>query len=185
MLINFRSHTPKSWASIFNRPAQRIRICRIRVCGGCERSNGQHGPVWTIWPHHPRCCRETTEERGRRTGKQDCNLGTGMFITSWAGMETNQCVKESWLSTNAVSEDDRAATDQAQLGGAVTVDPMQALEELDMAGPKPEWTDSVCQRYLIAQLRNQLDILVSGRSHTMNTTLRFLSKWSHGTPIES
>jgi peptidylprolyl isomerase len=42
------------------------------------------------------------------------------------------------LAKNAVSEDDRVATEQAHLGGIVVADPMQGLDELDVAGPKPE-----------------------------------------------
>lgn len=47
--------------------------------------------------------------------------------------------QEGWLAENAVSEEDRLAADQAQAaGGARAEDPMQGLEGLDVAGPKPE-----------------------------------------------
>jgi hypothetical protein len=45
-------------------------------------------------------------------------------------------VQEGWLAKHAVSEEDRQATEHAQeTNGAM--DPMQGLEGLDEAGPKP------------------------------------------------
>ncbi|KAK3314947.1 hypothetical protein B0H66DRAFT_564033 [Apodospora peruviana] len=44
--------------------------------------------------------------------------------------------QESWLAENAVAEEDRLAHEQAQ--NTRPEDPMQGLEGLDVAGPKPE-----------------------------------------------
>jgi RNA recognition motif-containing protein len=44
--------------------------------------------------------------------------------------------QEGWLAKHAVSEEDRQATDNAR-EGSPAVDPMQGLEALDEAGPKP------------------------------------------------
>ncbi len=44
--------------------------------------------------------------------------------------------QESWLAEHAVSEEDRLVAEQAQ--NARPDDPMQGLEGLDVAGPKPE-----------------------------------------------
>ncbi|KAK4157454.1 hypothetical protein C8A00DRAFT_11686 [Chaetomidium leptoderma] len=52
------------------------------------------------------------------------------------GGKTAVWEQEGWLAENAVSEEDRLATDQAQ--NARPDDPMQGLEGLDVAGPKPE-----------------------------------------------
>jgi hypothetical protein len=48
--------------------------------------------------------------------------------------------QEGWLAKHAVSEDDRAAGDTSNMSGAVAApdDPMQGLDELDVAGPRPE-----------------------------------------------
>lgn len=47
--------------------------------------------------------------------------------------------QESWLAENAVSEEDRLAAEQANSGVEVRGDdPMQGLESLDIAGPKPQ-----------------------------------------------
>lgn len=49
-------------------------------------------------------------------------------------------VQEGWLAENAVSEEDRQAAEQAKAGGeeSTAEDPMQGLEGLDVAGPRPE-----------------------------------------------
>ncbi|KAK0723142.1 RNA recognition domain-containing protein [Lasiosphaeria miniovina] len=52
------------------------------------------------------------------------------------GSKTALWEQEGWLAENAVSEEDRLATDQAQ--NSRPDDPMQGLEGLDVAGPKPE-----------------------------------------------
>lgn len=46
--------------------------------------------------------------------------------------------QESWLAQNAVSEEDRLAAEQAQAAQETRPeDPMQGLEGLDVAGPRP------------------------------------------------
>ncbi|KKY37258.1 putative peptidyl-prolyl cis-trans isomerase e [Diaporthe ampelina] len=46
--------------------------------------------------------------------------------------------QESWLAKHAVSEEDRLAAEQAQGAGDTRAeDPMQGLEGLDVAGPRP------------------------------------------------
>ncbi|KAK4162265.1 putative cyclophilin [Cladorrhinum sp. PSN259] len=52
------------------------------------------------------------------------------------GSKTAVWEQEGWLAENAVSEEDRLVSEQA-LNNAV-LDPMQGLEGLDVAGPKPE-----------------------------------------------
>jgi len=48
--------------------------------------------------------------------------------------------KESWLAKHEVSQEDRAAAEKAKAEAMAKegVDPMQGLEGLDVAGPKPE-----------------------------------------------
>lgn len=47
-------------------------------------------------------------------------------------------VQEDWIRKYEVSEEDRAAAEQAKAEAmAKAVDPMQGLEGLDVAGPKP------------------------------------------------
>ncbi|KAK4042261.1 peptidyl-prolyl cis-trans isomerase E [Parachaetomium inaequale] len=52
------------------------------------------------------------------------------------GGKTAVWEQEGWLAEHAVSEEDRLAAEQAQ--NARPDDPMQGLEGLDVAGPKPE-----------------------------------------------
>lgn len=49
-------------------------------------------------------------------------------------------IQESWLEKHEVSEEDRAAAQKAKEEAMAKegVDPMQGLEGLDVAGPKPE-----------------------------------------------
>lgn len=48
-------------------------------------------------------------------------------------------VQENYLAKYAVSEEDRQAADEARLAAnGRPEDPMQGLEGLDVAGPKPE-----------------------------------------------
>ncbi|KAI0020405.1 RNA recognition domain-containing protein [Xylariomycetidae sp. FL0641] len=55
------------------------------------------------------------------------------------GSKTAVWQQEGWLAENAVSEEDRLAAAGAQAGmDDRPVDPMQGLEGLDVAGPKPE-----------------------------------------------
>lgn len=46
-------------------------------------------------------------------------------------------MQEGWLAKHAVSEEDRKANEQAQDETNGPMDPMQGLEGLDEAGPKP------------------------------------------------
>lgn len=46
--------------------------------------------------------------------------------------------QEGYLTKHAVSEEDRLATEQSKAGAMAPADPMQGLEGLDVAGPKPE-----------------------------------------------
>jgi hypothetical protein len=45
--------------------------------------------------------------------------------------------QEGWLAENAVSEEDKLAAETAKAGADRPDDPMQGLEGLDVAGPKP------------------------------------------------
>ncbi|KAK8107078.1 RNA recognition domain-containing protein [Apiospora kogelbergensis] len=55
------------------------------------------------------------------------------------GSKTALWQQESWLAEHAVDEEDRAAADGAKGGiDDRPEDPMQGLEGLDVAGPKPE-----------------------------------------------
>ncbi|KAI5864225.1 RNA recognition domain-containing protein [Durotheca rogersii] len=55
------------------------------------------------------------------------------------GSKTAVWEQEGWLAEHAVSEEDRAATAAAHAGvDDRPEDPMQGLEGLDVAGPKPE-----------------------------------------------
>jgi hypothetical protein len=45
--------------------------------------------------------------------------------------------QEGWLAKHAVSEEDRKASEQIQEEANGPMDPMQGLEGLDEAGPKP------------------------------------------------
>lgn len=47
-------------------------------------------------------------------------------------------VQEGYLAKHAVSEEDKLATEQAEESNERPQDPMQGLEQLDVAGPKPE-----------------------------------------------
>ncbi|KAI0008492.1 hypothetical protein F4779DRAFT_587030 [Xylariaceae sp. FL0662B] len=55
------------------------------------------------------------------------------------GSRTAVWEQEGWLAEHAVSEEDRAAAAGSKAGvDERPDDPMQGLEELDVAGPKPE-----------------------------------------------
>ncbi|KAH8678022.1 hypothetical protein BX600DRAFT_451282 [Xylariales sp. PMI_506] len=55
------------------------------------------------------------------------------------GSKTALWKQESWLAEHAVDEEDRLAADAAKKGvDERPEDPMQGLEQLDVAGPKPE-----------------------------------------------
>lgn len=54
------------------------------------------------------------------------------------GTNCNLLLQEGYLAKYAVSEEDRQAAEEAQAGAGRPQDPMQGLEQLDVAGPKPE-----------------------------------------------
>ncbi|KAK0705218.1 RNA recognition domain-containing protein [Lasiosphaeris hirsuta] len=56
--------------------------------------------------------------------------------TSGLGAKTALWEQEGWLAENAVGEEDHQAADQSE--NTRPEDPMQGLEGLDLAGPKPE-----------------------------------------------
>lgn len=54
-------------------------------------------------------------------------------------MSNTNYIQEGYLAKYAVSEEDRLAADEAKMASNERPsDPMQGLEELDVAGPKPE-----------------------------------------------
>ncbi|KAH7398769.1 hypothetical protein DE146DRAFT_755761 [Phaeosphaeria sp. MPI-PUGE-AT-0046c] len=61
--------------------------------------------------------------------QKDANEGLGSKTAVWE--------QEGWLAKHAVSEEDRKATEEAQDESNAPMDPMQGLEGLDEAGPKP------------------------------------------------
>ncbi|KAI9792440.1 MAG: hypothetical protein M1816_002324 [Peltula sp. TS41687] len=62
--------------------------------------------------------------------QKEANEGLGSKTAIWE--------QEGWLAKNAVSEEDRMAAERARMGGDDRLDdPMQGLEGLDVAGPKP------------------------------------------------
>ncbi|KAI0999180.1 hypothetical protein K3495_g9018 [Podosphaera aphanis] len=59
-------------------------------------------------------------------------------INEGLGSKTALWEQEGWLAENAISEDDKLATERARSGpGDKPDDPMQGLEGLDVAGPNP------------------------------------------------
>lgn len=59
------------------------------------------------------------------------------YVGSTRAMADNQS-QEGWLAENAVSEEDKMAAERARSGPEDRPDdPMQGLEGLDVAGPKP------------------------------------------------
>jgi len=63
--------------------------------------------------------------------QKDQNEGLGSKTAIWE--------QESWLAKHAVSEEDRVGAEEGKSDGAnAAPDPMQGLEGLDVAGPKPE-----------------------------------------------
>ncbi|KAI9758121.1 MAG: hypothetical protein M1815_005008 [Lichina confinis] len=62
--------------------------------------------------------------------QKDANEGLGSKTAIWE--------QEGWLSKNAVSEEDKLAIDRTRAEPDTPAeDPMQGLEGLDVAGPKP------------------------------------------------
>lgn len=69
--------------------------------------------------------------------RQKCPLVI-VYYLDMGGSSLNAS-QEGWLAENAVSEEDRLAAEQAKAGAQNRPDdPMQGLEGLDVAGPKPE-----------------------------------------------
>lgn len=62
--------------------------------------------------------------------QKDANEGLGSKTAIWE--------QEGYLAKHAVSEEDRLAAEEAQAATDRPQDPMQGLEQLDVAGPKPE-----------------------------------------------
>ncbi|OJJ80583.1 RNA-binding protein [Aspergillus glaucus CBS 516.65] len=63
--------------------------------------------------------------------QKDSNEGLGSKTAIWE--------QEGYLAKHAVSEEDKLATEQAEEeSNERPQDPMQGLEQLDVAGPKPE-----------------------------------------------
>ncbi|MCJ1274773.1 hypothetical protein MMC21_002571 [Puttea exsequens] len=61
--------------------------------------------------------------------QKDASEGLGSKTAVWE--------QEGYLAKHAVSEDDRPAAAQGRRDSDAALDPMQGLEELDVAGPKP------------------------------------------------
>ncbi|KAJ5835910.1 hypothetical protein N7447_001936 [Penicillium robsamsonii] len=62
--------------------------------------------------------------------QKDANEGLGSKTAIWE--------QEGYLAKHAVSEEDRIAAEEAQAASSRPQDAMQGLEQLDVAGPKPE-----------------------------------------------
>jgi RNA recognition motif-containing protein len=61
-----------------------------------------------------------------------------LFSLFYSVLVITNIQQESWLAENAVSEEDKLAGDRAKAGtDDRPYDPMQGLEGLDVAGPKP------------------------------------------------
>jgi len=58
-------------------------------------------------------------------------------INEGLGSKTALWEQEGWLAENAVSEEDKMAAERAKSSVDRPEDPMQGLEGLDVAGPKP------------------------------------------------
>ncbi|CAG8948884.1 hypothetical protein HYFRA_00002008 [Hymenoscyphus fraxineus] len=60
-------------------------------------------------------------------------------VNEGLGSKTALWEQEGWLAENAVSEEDKLVTERARAGVEERPeDPMQGLEGLDVAGPRPE-----------------------------------------------
>jgi hypothetical protein len=65
-------------------------------------------------------------------------VGAGEFLEEpWLLAVTDISFQEGWLAENAVSDEDKLAAERARSGADRPDDPMQGLEGLDVAGPKP------------------------------------------------
>ena len=80
--------------------------------------------------------------------QKDANEGLGSKTAIWeqvrfvhlcpASVPLLILLQEGYLAKHAVSEEDRLATEQSKAEAMAPADPMQGLEGLDVAGPKPE-----------------------------------------------
>jgi hypothetical protein len=57
------------------------------------------------------------------------------MLVPWPDADSRS--QKGWLAENAVSEEDKLAAERAKAGADRPDDPMQGLEGLDVAGPKP------------------------------------------------
>lgn len=83
--------------------------------------------------------KNANEGLGSKTAvwEQVITLVSGFTICILKDLLTCRNIKEAWLAANAVSEEDKLATDHARVGTEERQDdPMQGLEGLDVAGPK-------------------------------------------------
>jgi peptidylprolyl isomerase len=62
--------------------------------------------------------------------QKDSNEGLGSKTAIWE--------QEGYLSKYAVSEEDKLGVEESRMDDEPSQDPMRRLEELDVAGPKPE-----------------------------------------------
>jgi RNA recognition motif-containing protein len=78
--------------------------------------------------------------------QKDASEGLGSKTAVWEQVciavilvlvPTTNVMQEGWLAKHAVSEEDRQATEQVPEESNGPMDPMQGLEGLDEAGPKP------------------------------------------------
>jgi hypothetical protein len=91
-----------------------------------------YGSVIKVAPAKPQ--KDANEGLGSKTAiwEQVCVLSLAMRM---ADVLTR--IQEGWLAKHAVSEEDRKASEQAKDEANGPMDPMQGLEGLDEAGPKP------------------------------------------------
>ena len=76
---------------------------------------------------------------------KDLSEGLGSKVAVWEQVRTTRgeaaqvtnALQEGWLAKHAVSKEDREAAAPVE-AAAAGADPMRGLEELDVAGPKPE-----------------------------------------------
>ncbi|KAH0565950.1 hypothetical protein GP486_000642 [Trichoglossum hirsutum] len=95
-----------------------------------------YGRVIKVAPAKPQ--KESTEGLGSKTAIWE---QVRILISIALRLEASVLIimKEGWLAKNAVSEEDRIAAEKSKTGaGTRPDDPMQGLEGLDVAGPKPE-----------------------------------------------
>lgn len=82
--------------------------------------------------------RDANEGLGSKTAIWEQVRGAPAFTAVANGTNYVSLLQEGYLAKYAVSEEDRLAAEEGQAGGERPQDPMQGLEQLDVAGPKPE-----------------------------------------------